>query len=509
MYQIHAIVSDLTKVAKHTDRHLSGCGSVVIEPEQPDQQDQQDQHEQTIWVANSGNGCLQPNVTQYDLHGHHLRKPLPFIDLKHNRMTSQPAKIQLISDLLWLQKTVLYNDQGIIMPMPTIYTTAPILGTPDHQPSTYEVSLNAFLSGPNGYLGPDLSYLINHCINYPYTVVSSAFTTYLSNAHQTYLILLRDLHDKITITQYSNYLIQAQDEIPTSVPVSERQNDESSKTVEISHKDEFSPYPAFNPRLPIGLVYNSTRGFVRTYLKDSDGYAQSDSSTSADFIAATSTGRIYAYHQSINIGNNYGFISIIDDTDDHSVYTGLTMTNNNLYLADFANLRIRVYNYKWENLRDLDEHGFRDPDLPPNYSPFNVQAINGRIYVLYAQLNMADLLTVYDVVAGHGLGLISVFRPDGSFIKRVVSHDHLNAPWGLTFMDNKFFVANHGNGHIHAYDDHWKHLGRIHFTEHDSHHVYNQDQIYQPFGLTTLENKIYGVSRPKDTHGLLYSLKKK
>lgn len=492
MYKVHELVSDLPKIAKHTDPNLASCGGLVLD------------NNQTLWVANSGHDEASANITHYDHTGHHLGQKYPFIESILTMTTPPTPKVQLISDLLWLQKTILYVDRGIIMPMPTIHTSAPVLGTAGNQPSSYEVSLNNFLYGPNGYLGQDIGLLIRRSVMHPNNNVNPTFVALLSSAHSVYLKILSDLHNPILIDKYGDLLIQAQDQISSAISLEET----DVQSQEIQEKSESFPYPTFNPLLPIGLVYNPTRGFVHTYYKKDlirvpDYLSTSDNNTSADIIAATSTGKIFAYHHLLNVGINYGFSEVINSRTEHAVYTGLTITDNNLYLADLANLRIKIFNYKWEDLVDMTENGFKDPKLPNNYSPFNVQAINHKIYVMYALLNMSDPLTVYDVVKGHGLGIINVFRPDGTFIKRLVTHKHLNAPWGLTYFDHKFFVGNHGNGRIHVYDKHWKYLGRLHFSGHEHHDVYNDHRIYNLFGLVSSCDEIYFSSRPKEVHGLL------
>ncbi len=98
---------------------------------------------------------------------------------------------------------------------------------------------------------------------------------------------------------------------------------------------------------------------------------------------------------------------------------------------------------------------FVDPNLPQGYAPFGIQAINGDIYVTYAKQDSART----DEVAGSGFGFVSVFAPNGQFVRRVVSHGALNAPWGLALapasfgrFSNRLLVANFGDGAINAYD---------------------------------------------------------
>jgi uncharacterized protein (TIGR03118 family) len=98
---------------------------------------------------------------------------------------------------------------------------------------------------------------------------------------------------------------------------------------------------------------------------------------------------------------------------------------------------------------------FTDPQLPAGFAPFNVQEINGDIYVAYAKQDAEK----HDDVAGAGLGFINVFDPNGRLLRRVVSGDKLNAPWGIALapagfgkFGNRLLVGNFGDGAIHAFD---------------------------------------------------------
>jgi uncharacterized protein (TIGR03118 family) len=111
---------------------------------------------------------------------------------------------------------------------------------------------------------------------------------------------------------------------------------------------------------------------------------------------------------------------------------------------------------------------FVDPHLPNHYAPFNVTLLKDQLYVAYAQQD-AD---AEDEVAGFGRGIVDVFDTSGHFVKRLISHGHLNAPWGMTIAPDDFgkfsgdlLVGNFGNGRIHAYD---AKTGRFHGTVKDS-----------------------------------------
>ena len=62
-------------------------------------------------------------------------------------------------------------------------------------------------------------------------------------------------------------------------------------------------------------------------------------------------------------------------------------------------------------------------------------------------------------MAGEGLGFVSAFNPDGTFVARVASGDPLNAPWGMALAPANFgrfsgdlLVGNFGDGRLNAFD---------------------------------------------------------
>jgi uncharacterized protein (TIGR03118 family) len=101
------------------------------------------------------------------------------------------------------------------------------------------------------------------------------------------------------------------------------------------------------------------------------------------------------------------------------------------------------------------DSGFEDPDLPAGYSPYNIQNINGNMYVEYALLGPAGQPTT-----GSGYGIVDEFGMGGNLIKRLISPGgQLNAPWGIALAPAGFgpfggdlLVANFGDGKINAFD---------------------------------------------------------
>jgi uncharacterized protein (TIGR03118 family) len=189
---------------------------------------------------------------------------------------------------------------------------------------------------------------------------------------------------------------------------------------------------------PTGVVFNGGTAFPVA-----DG-----STTASRFIFATLSGTIQGWAG--------GAAATVRATSpDDGSYTGLAIGTANgapyLYAADFANGRVDVFDGSFA--RQEWAGAFTDPGLPAGYAPFGIQNLAGTIYVAYA-LRGAD----GDEVHGEGLGAVSAFGTDGSFLGRVATGGALDAPWGLAWAPaswgrfaNHLLVGNFGNGTINAY----------------------------------------------------------
>jgi uncharacterized protein (TIGR03118 family) len=169
----------------------------------------------------------------------------------------------------------------------------------------------------------------------------------------------------------------------------------------------------------------------------------------ANFIFATEAGTIAA--------RAAGTAATTVHTTAGAVYKGLAIGNNGsgffLYAANFNSGKIDVFD---NNFNPVSLSGsFTDAGLPAGYAPFNVQTLNGQLYVTYA---LQDA-TGHDDVAGPGNGFVSVFDLNGNFVARIASGGTLNSPWGLDIAPagfgsfaNDLLVGNFGDGTINAYD---------------------------------------------------------
>jgi uncharacterized protein (TIGR03118 family) len=195
------------------------------------------------------------------------------------------------------------------------------------------------------------------------------------------------------------------------------------------------PAPSGGPGAPTGQVFSGTANF-----------------NSDLFIFATEDGTITGWRGSL--GTTAEILS--DNSPAGAVYKGLATAmigaNQYLYATDFHNNLISV----------LPSAGapalpgnFTDPNLPVGYAPFNIETINGQLYVTYALQDAAK----HDDVAGAGHGFVDVFNLDGTFVKRLVSNGALNSPWGMALapsgfgsFGNDLLIGNFGDGTINVYD---------------------------------------------------------
>src|SRR5678816_4178932 len=86
---------------------------------------------------------------------------------------------------------------------------------------------------------------------------------------------------------------------------------------------------------------------------------------------------------------------------------------------------------------------------------FNVSNVNGELFVSYAQVDPAT----HEELKGAGLGIVSVFDSNGTFLRRFASNGALNAPSavvqapaGFGPFGGSILVGNFGDGHINAYE---------------------------------------------------------
>jgi uncharacterized protein (TIGR03118 family) len=127
----------------------------------------------------------------------------------------------------------------------------------------------------------------------------------------------------------------------------------------------------------------------------------------------------------------------------NAAYTGLAIGtsggHNFIYGANFGKNKIDV----WDTTFAKVNMTFKDPSMPADFSPYNIQAVGDFLFVMYAQLDTTSGVPAH--VAGAGKGFVSVFKADGSFVKRFASHGTLNIPWGVTLAPGSFLEEHDMN----------------------------------------------------------------
>src|SRR5262249_13628555 len=149
---------------------------------------------------------------------------------------------------------------------------------------------------------------------------------------------------------------------------------------------------------------------------------------------------------------------MVDRSSAQAIYKGLAMAKtggiNYLYATNFHAGQIEVFDSKYRPVTTLAGN-FHDETIPDNFAPFGIENIGNLLYVSYAVQDQDK----EDDVAGAGNGLIDVFRPDGTLVRRLVSNGKLNSPWGMAKaptdfgkFSNDLLIGNFGNGRINAYN---------------------------------------------------------
>jgi len=256
-------------------------------------------------------------------------------------------------------------------------------------------------------------------------------------------------------------------------------NSQSGHVSEVYSAEGVTLRPPVNIPSPTGPTGGSPTGVVfnpsNTIFKLSNG-------SSARFLFVGDDGILSGWNPAA--GNS---ALLIQNNSATSSYTGLTIgvngTDTLLYAANLKTKKIDAFNGSFGSV----SLPFHDPFIPSNFAPFNVQNIGGMLYVTYAKLGPDG-----EDMAGPGNGFVDVYQTNGSFVRRLVTHGHLNSPWGITmapngfitkadveddndkddhhdgdhdkgkgFSENVILIGNLGDGRINAYTDRGKFLGAL------------------------------------------------
>jgi uncharacterized protein (TIGR03118 family) len=216
---------------------------------------------------------------------------------------------------------------------------------------------------------------------------------------------------------------------------------------------------------PTGVVFSGASGFT---------FQANGITASSVFTFVTEDGTIVAWGPGINPNDlpHDAFVVVDNSTKPTAatgaVYKGATiaqMTTGGpffLYVTNIRAARIEVYdtNFKPVSLRGQeddreDDRAFQDEEIPEGFAPFNIQEVNGNLYVTYAKQNAAK----HDDFDFPGFGFVDKFSPKGKLLQRLKHGPWLNAPWGVAlappnfgFFSNHLLIGNAGSGQIAVYD---------------------------------------------------------
>lgn len=199
-----------------------------------------------------------------------------------------------------------------------------------------------------------------------------------------------------------------------------------------------APSPSSSPRAePAGIVANSTSDFVVP--------PGQPSAAPASFVVSTLLGAVSAWQPNLGAAAN-----VVSFSSGHR-YAGITAGNNAsgnlLFAADFSNGKIDVFD---KNFNPTSVSGnFVDPTVPVDFHPFNIQNLDGTLYVTYARLNQFT----GEPDAGPGNGFVRRFDTNGvRDTTFTINNRPLNAPWGIAIapasaggLTNKLLVGNFGS----------------------------------------------------------------
>ena len=173
----------------------------------------------------------------------------------------------------------------------------------------------------------------------------------------------------------------------------------------------------------------------------------------AVFLFATEDGTISGWSPTVNKTQSF---LVVDNSlaGTGAVYKGLAVATTSsgtlLYASNFRAGTVQVYNTAFQLVNTIT-----NSSVPKGYAPFNVQVLNGKLYVTFALQDAAK----HDDVAGPGHGFVNSFNLDGTGMQRIASGGQLNSPWGLDIAPSSFgalagdlLVGNFGDGTISVFD---------------------------------------------------------
>lgn len=194
---------------------------------------------------------------------------------------------------------------------------------------------------------------------------------------------------------------------------------------------------------PMGVVYNGTEDFELA------------PGVPSRYIFVTRDGSIAGWNSE---QEPYEAV-VVQDNSPEAVYTGAALASTGgravLYVANFGQGRIDAFGPDFGPLT-LEAGAFIDPDLPHGFSPYNVQNIDGDLWITFAMAGSGGRTAL----SAQGLGYVDVFDANGVLLMKLAHGPWFDAPWGIAMAplagfgkySGSVLVGNSGSGQIAAFD---------------------------------------------------------
>jgi uncharacterized protein (TIGR03118 family) len=185
------------------------------------------------------------------------------------------------------------------------------------------------------------------------------------------------------------------------------------------------------------------------------------------FIFCSEDGVISGWNQKVS-GTTASIL--VDNSSSGAVYKGCAAGGTSaapyIFAANFnagtvdvidANLNLNPAPYNTQSILPepySTSSSFSNPAIPPGFAPFNIQNIDGTLFVTYALQDAQK----HDDVGGAGNGYVAMFNLNGSLIANLIAQGPLNSPWGMAIAPPNFgpfagalLVGNFTDGRINAF----------------------------------------------------------
>ena len=240
-------------------------------------------------------------------------------------------------------------------------------------------------------------------------------------------------------------------------------NDQSVNQAQITDPNLVNPWGvSFSSTSPLWVSDNGTNVSTLYSITPGDVVKEVTNPTlfPVNIPGGTPTGQIANSNTSAFNGDAFVFVSqsgevtgwqpsfgntaqVIQAANSANSYTGATevTVNGDSYLLAANNKTGNIDVIPGTSGQPALSGNFKDPGLPTGATPYNVQVLNGVVYVTYNQ------------------GFVDAFTTSGAFIARVGSGGSLDNPWGLAIAPTSFgnlagdlLVGNLNSGQISVFN---------------------------------------------------------